>query len=406
MIYLCLTHESCDLDSVVSTLAIAYLRYCNKGCLPHFYVPVLDMQRSDFPVKTEVCFLLAKQGIRAETHLTFRDDLAEELLLKSRFILINHHVSPFHYCAEEVYDYRSFQSEAARLPTYCQRVMYPVRSCAALAAARYANSMSNYASVRCVQVFELLHAALLLTNRNFKTIPVAKLRFFQDYRMMHFLERYLGKLRDDQRTILYNTLVRSIFDLSHLSLPQILRREFKIVKASRYIKDDIRTMRMLQCCFPMALTRFIAFENAEMAIREFAGHFGCSFVLMLGTSIRPGGSLVVKELAVIPVDGLIELEHRRFFDHLIINLCAANKPQLDLEPYRNLDFMQGGYFFVNAWNIYYYTVLDLLQRICYDFITDGGADIKEELEAEQRSAEEKKKGKRKPKLKIKFVVSK
>ncbi|KAH8339369.1 hypothetical protein KR074_006213, partial [Drosophila pseudoananassae] len=368
MIYLFMTHESCDLDSVVSTLAIAYLRYCNKGCLPHLYAPVLDMQRRDFPVKTEVCFLLSKQGIKPETHLIFRDDLPQELLMKSRFILINHHVSPFYFGAEEVYDYRSFQSQAARLPTYCQRVMYPVRSCAALAAARYADSMSNSASVRCAQVFELLHAALLLANRNFMTIPVAKLLSLQDYRMMHFLERYLGKLRDDQRTTLYNTLVNLIFDMRHLTLPQILRREFKILKATRFIQDEKITLRVVQCCFPMALTRFIAFENAELAIREFAVHFGCNFVLMLGTSMRPGGSLVVKELALIPVDGLIELEHRRFFDHLIINLCAANNPQLDLEPYRNLDFMQGGFFFVNAWNIGFYIVLNLLQRAVYDFI--------------------------------------
>ncbi|KAH8274473.1 hypothetical protein KR026_002145, partial [Drosophila bipectinata] len=376
MIYLCMTHESCDLDSVVSTLAIAYLRYCNKGGLPQFYAPVLDMQRKDYPVKTEVCFLLGKQGIKPEIHLIFRDDLPEELLLKSRFILINHHVSPFHFGTEEVYDYRSFQSQAARLPTYCQRVMYPVRSCAALAAARYSNSMSNSASVRCIRVFELLHAALLLTNRNFITIPVAKLCHLQDYRMMLFLERYLGKLKDHQRTILYNSLVNSIFDMRHLTLPQILRREFKILKTTRYMKGVKSTLRVVQCCFPMALTRFIAFENAELAIREFAAHFGCSFVLMLGTSIRPGGSLVVKELAVIPVDGLIDLEHRRFFDHLIINLCAANKPQLDLEPYRNLDYMQGGFFFVNAWNVGPYTVLDLLQRAAYDYITEGGQVIK------------------------------
>ncbi|XP_068141390.1 exopolyphosphatase PRUNE1-like isoform X2 [Drosophila tropicalis] len=139
LMYIALSHESCDLDSVVSTLAIAYLRFKNRGLLEHSFLPVLNMLRRDYPTKTEVRFLLEQHRITQDGHLVFRDDVPECLLLRCRFILVNHHVSPFHYCAEEVYDYRAFQGDAARLPIYCQRVMYPMRACASLITERYAD---------------------------------------------------------------------------------------------------------------------------------------------------------------------------------------------------------------------------------------------------------------------------
>ncbi|KAH8388078.1 hypothetical protein KR093_011573, partial [Drosophila rubida] len=366
LMYIALSHECCDLDSVVCTLAVAYLRYRNPGTLKHNYMPVLNMLRRDFASKSEVRFLLEQQRITAERHLVFRDDVPEELLLRSRFILVNHHVSPFHYCTEEVYDYRPYQCEAARLPIYCQRIMHPMRSCAALIIERYDSTIYNYANVHCLRVYELLHAALLLQNCNFAQYTAEQLPHVRDYQLLLYLETKLGELDAPQRTVLYNALVTAMFDLNELTLPQILRREFKLLRAN----NGSHLVRIAQCCFPMAVTRFISFEFAQLALQQFGAEHSCDFILLLGTSMQPKGSLVVKELALIPLDALRDLQDRRFFDHLIINLNGAVEPFLGLDPYRGLDFMQGAFFFVRAWNIQYYDMLHLVQRIIYHWVSE------------------------------------
>jgi len=362
--YIALSHESCDLDSVVSTLAIAYLRYRNPGRLQHNYIPVLNMLRRDYPSKTEVRFLLDRQQITAERHLVFRDDVPEELLLRSRFILVNHHVSPFHYCTEEVYDYRPYQCEAARLPIYCQRMMYPTNSCAALIIERFDSPIYNYRKEHSLRVYELLHAALLWQNNNFVQYPIDQLPQVRDFQLLQSLEEHLGKLEVPQRTILYDTLVTAHFDLNDLTLPQVLRREFKLLRAN----NGSHLVRIALCSFPMAVSRFISFEFSQLALQHFAAENSCDFIVLLGTSIQPTGGFGIKEMALIPLDALREMEDRRLFDHLIINLNATINPFLNLEPYRFLDFMQGAFFYLRSENIQYYDMLNLMQRIIYNWV--------------------------------------
>lgn len=364
LMYIALSHESCDLDSVVSTLAIAYLRYRNPGTLKHNFMPVLNMLRRDYPSKTEVRFLLDKQQITAEHHLVFRDDVPEELLLRSRFILVNHHVSPFHYCTEEVYDYRPYQCEAARLPIYCQRIMQPTNSCAALIIERFASPIYNYKNVHSLRVYELLHAALLWQNNNFVQYPMDLLPLVRDFQLLQSLEEHLGRLEMPQRTILYDTLVQALFDLNDLTLPQVLRREFKLLRAN----NGSHLVRIALCSFPMAVSRFISFEYSQLALQHFAAENNCDLIVLLGTSIQPTGGFGIKEMALIPLDAHREIEDRRLFDHLIINLNATIDPLLNLEPYRYLDFMQGAFFYLNADNIQYYDMLNLMQRIIYNWV--------------------------------------
>lgn len=350
----------------MSTLAVSYLRYRNPISVQHIYMPVLNMLRRDYPSKSEVRFLLGKQNIQPETHLIFRDDVSDELLLRSRFILVNHHVSPFHYCTEVVYDYRPYQCEAARLPNYCQRIMYPMRSCAALIAECYRSPIANHANVHCLRVFELLHAAILLQNCNFADVPPDRLPLIKDYQMLVFLEQHLGELNAGQRCILYDTLIHAMFDLNELTLPEILRREFKLLRAN----NGRHLVRIAQCCFPMAVTRFISFEFSQLALQQFAAEHSCDFIMLLGTSTHPKSGLVIKQLGLIPLDALRHVEDRRLFDHLIINMNASSDPLLAMEPYRGLNFMQGAFYFLNVWNIQFYDMLHLMQRIIYHWVSE------------------------------------
>lgn len=351
----------------MSTLAVAYLRYRNPISVDHVFMPVLNMLRRDYPSKSEVRFLLDKQKIQPETHLIFRDDVSDELLLRSRLILVNHHVSPFYYCTDAVYDYRPFQFGAARLPNHCQLIMFPMGSCAALVADCYRSPMANYANVNCLRVYELLHAAILFKNCNFLDVPQDTLHLIMDYQMLVFLEQHLGPLNVGERSILYDTLIHAMFDLNELTLPEILRREFKLLRAD----NGRHLVRIAQCCFPMAVTRFISFEFAQLALEQFAAEHGCDFIMLLGTSTHPKGGLVIKQLGLIPLDALRHVEDRRLFDHLIINMNASSDPLLAIEPYRGLNFMQGAFYFLNAWNIQFNDMLNLMQRIIYHWVSEN-----------------------------------
>ncbi|XP_030381974.1 exopolyphosphatase PRUNE1-like isoform X2 [Scaptodrosophila lebanonensis] len=364
-LYVVLSHEVCDLDSCASTLAIAYYHHRNRGPTGHIFMPVLNMLRRDYPTKSEVRFVFSKHGIEPETHLVFRDDVPEVVMLRARFILVNHHVSPFHYNVEKVYDYRPLQLEAARLPIYCQRIMHPTVSCAALIAERYTNANLNFSGVRCPIVFEMLHSAILLQNCNFVQSE-EQAQSLRDYQMLSVLEQNLDPKMEEQRDSLYNSLVYAVFNMNHLTLPQVLRRQFKLLRAT----NGLRLIRVGQCCFPMAVSRFISYENANVAIQQFANEHGCDYLLILGTSIRYGGGLGVKEMGLIPVDGLRDVETRRLFDHIIINLNAAHNPLLCMEAHRDLDFMQGAFYFLNTWKITFYDILQLMQRILYDWLSE------------------------------------
>ena len=67
-----LGNEACDLDSAVSALVYAqFLTHCKKYGADTPHIPVLNIPREDYPLKTEVVHFLAKLGISSD-HIVFR----------------------------------------------------------------------------------------------------------------------------------------------------------------------------------------------------------------------------------------------------------------------------------------------------------------------------------------------
>lgn len=116
-------NEACDLDSTVSALALAYFLaqvrpVCRLGGqagargTPHWpssrappqtspapkaaFVPVLNIPRADFALRTETTFLLREQGVPAAA-LVFRDEIDLAGLHGAGLLaltLVDHHVLP------------------------------------------------------------------------------------------------------------------------------------------------------------------------------------------------------------------------------------------------------------------------------------------------------------------------
>ncbi|EDX16908.1 GD16595 [Drosophila simulans] len=60
-LHLVMGNESCDLDSAVSAVTLAFV-YAQRH-REHDYVPILNIPRRDYPLKTEVGHLFVKCGL-------------------------------------------------------------------------------------------------------------------------------------------------------------------------------------------------------------------------------------------------------------------------------------------------------------------------------------------------------
>ncbi|XP_022215109.2 exopolyphosphatase PRUNE1-like [Drosophila obscura] len=365
--YICLSDVSCDMDSVMSTLALAYYRYRTKKSTFEHYVPMLNMRRRDFETKTEVAFMLNKWNIYAPHHLLFRDDIKIQIMKQCHYILVNHHVSSFNCRVVECYDHRPFRSDEVPLPVGCRRdlSLLPMRSCAGMITALYKN-----AAMECQVLYDLLRTALLIANCNFVQVLPEKLCEVPDLEMLKYLETYiLGKpMEPDERALDYQKLINSMFDGQTLNLDKLLRREFKVLRAS----DGQLTRRLVFTSFPMALTMLVNLSRAQMAVAHFGHEQAADFILLVSTApgLAENETMAVQQLGLISMDGLRDLDSRRLFDHMVINLNASADPMIILNPFPKLDFMQGAFYRLDKLDKSVHEVLRLVERIMYHWAED------------------------------------
>ncbi|XP_071496295.1 exopolyphosphatase PRUNE1-like [Diadema antillarum] len=94
-VHLVIGNEACDLDSTVSAITYAY----HLSQKPHrgdeevrTYIPVLNVPRSELPLRTEVTHLLPECGVCLE-NLVCRDEVALESLPNLSVTLVDHNVT-------------------------------------------------------------------------------------------------------------------------------------------------------------------------------------------------------------------------------------------------------------------------------------------------------------------------
>ncbi|KAL7977983.1 hypothetical protein Chor_004970 [Crotalus horridus] len=223
-VHVVLGNEACDLDSMVSALVLAYFLAKTSLDSEAAFVPVLNIPRVDFPLRTESAFLLHQQRI-PEKVLVFRDEIDLAGLNKAGLLsmtLVDHHILPskdaeLEAAVVEVLDHRPLEWER---PPPCRVTAELVGSCATLVAERL---LQARVPTLDSQIAALLHGTILLDCVNM-AVEASKVTP-KDARCVSRLESMFPELQP--RNQVFDALQRAKFDVSGLTTEQMLRKDLK-----------------------------------------------------------------------------------------------------------------------------------------------------------------------------------
>ncbi|XP_032938823.1 exopolyphosphatase PRUNE1 isoform X2 [Catharus ustulatus] len=219
-------NEACDLDSTVSALALAYFLAQSSPAPGAAVVPVLNIPRADFALRSETTFLLRDRGIAAAA-LVFRDEIDLAGLHRAGLLsltLVDHHVLPgadaaLEEAVVEVLDHRPL--ERHRGPP-CQVTVEPVGSCATLVTERI---LQGPPGVLDRTTAALLHGTILLDCINLS--PAAGKVTPRDVACVALLEERFPEL--PARDAVFGALQAAKFDVTGLTTEQMLRKDLKVI---------------------------------------------------------------------------------------------------------------------------------------------------------------------------------
>ncbi|XP_046277540.1 exopolyphosphatase PRUNE1 isoform X3 [Marmota monax] len=224
-LHVVLGNEACDLDSMVSALALAfYLTKTNEA--EEVFIPVLNIKRSELPLRGDNVFFLQKIQI-PETILIFRDEIDLHALHQAgqlTLILVDHHVLPKSDAAleeaiVEVLDHRPIEQKHCPLCHVCVEL---VGSCATLVAERI---LQGAPEILDRQTAALLHGTIILDCVNMD-IKIGKATP-KDNEYVEKLEALFPDL--PKRNDIFDFLQKAKFDVSGLTTEQILRKDQKTI---------------------------------------------------------------------------------------------------------------------------------------------------------------------------------
>ncbi|TRZ09899.1 hypothetical protein HGM15179_017198 [Zosterops borbonicus] len=226
-IHVVMGNEACDLDSTVSALALAYfLAQTSPAPKAAVFVPVLNIPRADFALRTETTFLLRDRGVPASS-LIFRDEIDLGGLHHAGLLsltLVDHHVLPgadaaLEEAVVEVLDHRPLEKD--RGPP-CQVTVEPVGSCATLVTERI---LQGPPGVLDRTTASLLHGTILLDCINLS--PAAGKVTPRDVACVSLLEQRFPEL--PARDAVFGALQAAKFDVTGLTTEQMLRKDLKVI---------------------------------------------------------------------------------------------------------------------------------------------------------------------------------
>jgi len=215
-------NEASDLDSMASSVAYAYFLSRIKQKEGELYLPLINIPRADFKLRTEAVYLFEKTGIDIE-NLIFIDQISLANLQDRgslKLILIDHNKlassqEKFQDSVEEILDHH--KNEGLYSPTE-GRTIEQVGSTATLVAEKMINLDTAPPNTA---IAELLLGTILLDTVNLDP---------QAGRVTPKDEAVAGRLfeitRADQNE-LFNKLQAEKFNTSALDTPDLLRKDYK-----------------------------------------------------------------------------------------------------------------------------------------------------------------------------------
>ncbi|XP_067832031.1 exopolyphosphatase PRUNE1 isoform X2 [Heptranchias perlo] len=225
-VHVVLGNEACDLDSMVSAIAFAYFLTKTSPDQKAAFVPVLNIPRSEFPLRAECSFLLRESQL-CEDLLMFRDEIdIHELhrLGRLTLTLVDHNVLPrgdaaLEEVVTEVIDHRPVERQSS---PGCVVTAELVGSCATLVTERIVQRAPN---ILDKQLAYMLRSTIVLDCINM--IPEAGKVTPKDTEYVALLESKFPNL--PPRAAVFDSLQKAKFDVSGLTTEQMLRKDMKVV---------------------------------------------------------------------------------------------------------------------------------------------------------------------------------
>ncbi|KAL0858484.1 hypothetical protein ABMA27_012352 [Loxostege sticticalis] len=300
---LVLGNESCDLDSAVSALVYSiflhwqYQQIKCKVCTKinrnedmykdDIFLAILNVDRDDYELKTEVVYFFKEHGITAEK-LIFRNDLDLKQLVptkRAKVVLVDHHtlssndqfLTPY---VTEIIDHRPIDKSSWGYKEDTRSTIETVGSCCTLIAQRVKDLAALVA--KDVDFFnaypacsDMLHSTIILDTVNFsqdlkKATP-------HDEDIILFLETLLkpGDYEAERKSKL-DRLSQAKSDVSSLTPAQLLKKDVKIFGS------------VLVPSFPILVQEFLRKPGAQQALSEALAKRECSVALLLGMDYKEG----------------------------------------------------------------------------------------------------------------------
>lgn len=257
----------------------------------------------------------------------FSDELPVASLDSSKFILVDHHLSPFNKQTVKVIDHRPFYA-GSNLPAECQINITEVGSCATLIADLIFQSNVDAKCEPVTEILKMLYAPIVLDTVNFSK-DADKARPL-DRTVCDNLEQLLG-MDDSKRNQLFNELVDARADVSTLDSLQILSKDLKIISNS----NGKRVIAIPG--YPISVMEYTNMTNAAENFRKFADIHGCDVIVLMGMKVV--GGQVLRDV------GIVNIKDRRLFDNVVDRLSKDSLLKLSVDD--RIDFLDGKFYVQN-----------------------------------------------------------
>lgn len=276
-------NEASDLDSMASAILLAWSKGTASDGLPN--VPVTNIPREDFNLRTEALWLFQETGIDIKS-LVFLDDVDLGALLghlTSRLVLVDHNrlsaaQGAWASKVEEILDHHADEG----LYPSARKNIAPVGSASTLVA----ESMLAMGTLLPANVATLALGTILLDTVNLD--PEAKRVTPRD----EAIAKKLLPLSGAKQKILFDRLQLEKFNVAALSSRDILRKDYKEYKMGKLM------VGMSSALLPLA-DWFKKDAKLEEAYATYAASRGLDVLIVMGAYTAPE---FTREMAVYATD--------------------------------------------------------------------------------------------------------
>ncbi|XP_053653271.2 exopolyphosphatase PRUNE1 isoform X2 [Cherax quadricarinatus] len=311
-LHVVLGNEACDLDSAVSALVYAFLLYSLRKDSTEVVLPVLNIPKRDYPLKTEVVFWLEKHNILPEM-LFFRDEVDLQHQRETgelQLTLVDHHqLAPSDSFLDAsvvfILDHRKLE----RHPQSGGIVVEMVGSCCTLVTEQVL--ARNPALLDSVTA-SLLYGTIILDTVNLN--EAAKRVTPKDVDMIGRLQPLLSS--SINRSEIFQQLTNAKANVSGLTSDQLLRKDVKVTSAGD-LKVGVASV-------PMMVKEYLQRPEVGETLSEHCSSEDYSVLVIMGISIT--GEVVHRDIAIYSPQ-----DHLR--NQLVVYLRDAQGEVLQLLPF-------------------------------------------------------------------------